>query len=153
MDTVVSFVSTVSNIKYIHKGDTVGYGRTFCADKTIKVATISVGYADGYPYELSNKGYVMINNKKAKILGKVCMDQTMIDVSDIDDVKIGDTALLYGEYKDMKLDIFEIAKLANTNVYDLICRINMRIPRVYLEENKVVRVVDYLSTEKNYYEL
>ena len=81
------------------------------------------------------------------------MDQTMIDVSDIDDVKIGDTALLYGEYKDMKLDIFEIAKLANTNVYDLICRINMRIPRVYLEENKVVRVVDYLSTEKNYYEL
>ena len=95
----------------------------------------------------------MINNKKAKILGKVCMDQTMIDISDIDDVKIGDTALLYGEYKDMKLDIFEIAKIANTNVYDLICWINMRIPRVYLEGNKVVRVVDYLSTEKNYYEL
>lgn len=153
MDTVVSFVSTVSNIKYIHKGDTVGYGRTFCADKTIKVATISVGYADGYPYELSNKGYVMINNKKANILGKVCMDQTMIDISDIDDVKIGDTVLLYGEYKDMRLDIFEIAKIANTNVYDLICRINMRIPRVYLEGDKVVRVVDYLSTEKNYYEL
>ena len=153
MDTVVSFVSTVSNIKYIHKGDTVGYGRAFCADKTIKVATISVGYADGYPYELSNKGYVIINNKKAKILGRVCMDQTMIDVSDIDDVKIGDTVLLYGEYKDMKLDIFEIAKIANTNVYDLICRINMRIPRVYLEGDKVVRVVDYLSTEKNYYEL
>ena len=131
----------------------VGYGRTFCADRTIKVATISIGYADGYPYELSNKGYVMINNKKAKILGKVCMDQTMIDISDIDDVKIGDTALLYGEYKDMKLDIFEIAKIANTNVYDLICRINMRIPRVYFERNKVVRVVDYLSTEKNYYEL
>ena len=139
--------------KYIHKGDTVGYGRAFCADKTIKVATISVGYADGYPYELSNKGYVIINNKKAKILGRVCMDQTMIDVSDIDDVKIGDTVLLYGEYKDMKLDIFEIAKIANTNVYDLICRINMRIPRVYLEGDKVVRVVDYLSTEKNYYEL
>lgn len=153
MDTVVSFVSTVSNIKYIHKGDTVGYGRAFCADKTIKVATISVGYADGYPYELSNKGYVIINNKKAKILGRVCMDQTMIDVSDIDDVKIGDTVLLYGEYKDMKLDIFEIAKIANTNVYDLICRINMRIPRVYLEGDKVVRVVDYLSTENNYYEL
>ena len=67
--------------------------------------------------------------------------------------KIGDTVLLYGEYKDMKLDIFEIAKIANTNVYDLICRINMRIPRVYLEGDKVVRVVDYLSTEKNYYEL
>ena len=58
-----------------------------------------------------------------------------------------------GEYKDMKLDIFEIANMANTNVYDLICRINMRIPRVYIEDEKVVRVVDYLSTEKNYYEL
>ena len=63
------------------------------------------------------------------------------------------TVLLYGEYKDMKLDIFEIANMANTNVYDLICRINMRIPRVYIEDEKVVRVVDYLSTEKNYYEL
>lgn len=153
METVVSFVSTVSNLKYIYKGDTVGYGRTFKADKKIKLATISIGYADGYPYELSNKGYVMINGYKANILGKVCMDQVMVDVSHIENIAIGDVVLLYGEYKSMKLDISEVANLSNTNVYDLICRINMRIPRVYIEGNKVVRVVDYLSTEKNYYEL
>lgn len=153
MLNVISFVSTVSNVKYINPGDTIGYGRTFKADKKIKVATISVGYADGYPYELSNKGYVMIKNKKAYILGRVCMDQMMVDVSHIDDVKIGDPVLLYGEYDNMKLDIFEVAKLSNTNIYDLICRINMRIPRLYIENNKIVRVVDYLSTEKDYYEL
>lgn len=153
VDTVASFVTTVSNLKYIDKGDTVGYGRSFEAKEKIKVATISIGYADGYPYELSNKGYVMIRNKKANILGRVCMDQMMVDVSYIDDIQIGDPVLLYGEYKGMKLDIFEVANMANTNVYDLICRINMRIPRIYIEDNKVVRVVDYLSTEKNYYEL
>lgn len=153
VDTVASFVTTVSNLKYIDKGDTVGYGRSFEAKEKIKVATISIGYADGYPYELSNKGYVMIRNKKANILGRVCMDQMMVDVSHIDDIQIGDPVLLYGEYKGMKLDIFEVANMANTNVYDLICRINMRIPRIYIEDNKVVRVVDYLSTEKNYYEL
>lgn len=153
MQNVASFISTVSNIKYVDKGETIGYGRTFKAIKKIKVATVSVGYADGYPYELSNKGYVMIKNKKANIVGKVCMDQMMVDVSHIDDVEIGDYVLLYGEYDKMSLDIFEVAKLANTNIYDLICRINMRIPRIYIEDKKIVRVVDYLSTEKDYYEI
>lgn len=153
METVVSLTSNVSNIKYIQKGDTVSYGRVFKAEKETKVATVSIGYADGYPYEMSNNGYVMVKGQRAKILGKVCMDQMMIDVSHIDDIQIGDVVLLYGEYGNMKLDIFEIAKTANTNVYDIICRINMRIPRVYIKNNRVVRVVDYLSSQKNYYEL
>ena len=153
MDTVISFISTVSNVKYINKGDSVGYGRTFIAKNKMKIATVSVGYADGYPYDLSEDAYVMINNCKAKILGKVCMDQMIVDVSEINHVNIGDIVLLYGEYCGMKLDIFDVAKIANTIVYDLTCRINMRIPRIYLKENKVVRVVDYLSTEKNYYEI
>lgn len=153
MDTVVSLTTTVSNIKYIQKGDSVSYGRVFKAEKETKVATVSIGYADGYPYEMSNQGYVMVRGQRAKILGKVCMDQLMLDVSHIDDIEIGDTVLLYGEYGNMKLDIIEVAKLANTNVYDLLCRINMRIPRVYIKNNRVVRVVDYLSSQKNYYEL
>lgn len=153
MKNVVTFLSTVSNIKYVNEGETIGYGRTFKVFKKIKVATISVGYADGYPYELSNKGYVMIRNKKANIVGRVCMDQMMVDVTHIDDIQIGDYVLLYGDYDNMSLDIFDVAKLSNTNVYDLICRINMRIPRLYVEDKKIVRVVDYLSTEKNYYEL
>lgn len=153
MDTVVSLTTNISNIKYIEKGDTVSYGRVFKAQERTKVATVSIGYADGYPYEMSNVGYVMVRDKRAKILGKVCMDQLMIDVSHIDDIQIGDTVLLYGEYGNMKLDIFEVAKLAHTNVYDIICRINMRIPRVYIKNNKVVRVVDYLSSEKKDYEL
>lgn len=153
MDTVVSLTTNISNIKYIKKGDSVSYGRVFKAEKKTKVATVSIGYADGYPYEMSNVGYVMVKGKRAKILGKVCMDQMMIDVSHIDDIEIGDVVLLYGEYGSMKLDIFEVAKFAKTNVYDLLCRINMRIPRVYIKNNRVVRVVDYLSSQKNYYEL
>lgn len=142
---IASLFTIVSSVKKHEEGKSIGYNRTYTTDKPTKVATIAIGYADGYPIQLSNKGYVKIRGKKAKIIGKVCMDQTMVDVSEIEDVKIGDNVLLYGKDKYGEISIYEIAKLANTIVYDLICGITMRIPRVYIKNHKVVNIVNYLK--------
>lgn len=145
IEEIASFFTTVSNVKYLDRDETIGYNRTFITEKKTKIATIAIGYADGYPYSLSNKGYVLINGKKAKILGKVCMDQTMVDISDIDDVQIGDSVLLYGHDKENYLPIYDVADKANTIIYDLICRLSMRVPRIYIRDGEVVKVVNYLE--------
>src|SRR5699024_7453157 len=145
IEDIASFFTTVSNVKYLDKDESIGYNRTFITEKKTKVATIAIGYADGYPYSLSNKGYVLIKGKKAKILGKVCMDQTMVDISDIEDVKIGDAVLLYGHDKDNYLPIYDVADKANTIIYDLICRLSMRVPRIYIRDDEIVKVVNYLE--------
>lgn len=123
---VMTLKSIVSMVKEINEGDTVSYGRTFTAERKIKVATVSAGYADGYPRALSNKAYVIINGKKAKILGKVCMDQMIVDVSDIDDVKMGDEVILFGS--ELPVDI--LADMANTISYEIVCGISPRVPRI-----------------------
>lgn len=141
---VASLFTTVSNVKYINEGDFVGYNCTFRASRKTRVATLAIGYADGYPIQLSNKGYVKINGQKAPIIGKVCMDQSMVDITDINDVNIGDSVLLYGTDDFGELPLYDLAQAANTIVYDLICRIAMRIPRVYVRNNQIFNIVDYL---------
>ncbi len=138
---VMSFKATVSQVKSIKKGDAVSYGRTFKAQKDMRVATVTVGYADGYMRGLSNKGYMLINGKKANILGRVCMDQTVVDVTDISDVKTGDSALLFGE----GLPVDELAKLLNTINYELVCAVAHRVPRIYLKNGKVINEIRYIS--------
>ncbi len=123
---VMTVKSVVSMVKEIEKGDTVSYGRTFKADKKMKIATVTAGYADGYPRLLSNEGYVLINGKKANIIGRVCMDQMCIDISDIDNVKIGDEVILFG--KDLVVD--NLADMIGTINYEIICGISPRVPRV-----------------------
>lgn len=123
---VMTLKSVVSMVKTIKKGDTVSYGRTFKAEKEIKIATVSAGYADGYPRLLSNKAYVLINGKKAPVLGRVCMDQITVDVSDIENVKMGDEVILFG--KDLPVDI--LAELCGTINYEIVCGISSRVPRV-----------------------
>ena len=88
--------SVVSMVKTVKKGDTVSYGRTFTAEREMKTATVTAGYADGYPRLLSNKGYVLIKGKKAPIIGRICMDQMSVDVTDIENVKQGDEVILFG---------------------------------------------------------
>lgn len=122
---VMTLKSVVSNIKYIKKGETVSYGRTFKAEKDTKVATISIGYADGYPRALSNKGFVFINGKKAPVIGRVCMDQIMICADGID-MKIGDTAELFGK----NISVSELAELTGTINYEIVCGITHRVPRI-----------------------
>ena len=123
---VMTVKSVVSMVKTVSAGDTVSYGRTFKADRDMKIATVTAGYADGYPRALSNKGYVIINGKKAEILGRVCMDQMSVDVSDIPDVKFGDEVILFGK----ELPVEKLAELCGTINYEIVCGISPRVPRI-----------------------
>ncbi len=125
---VMTLKSVVSMVKEINEGDTVSYGRTFTATKRMKIATVAAGYADGYPRALSSKAYLLINGKKANIVGRVCMDQMAIDVTDIDDVKIGDEVILFGK----GLPVEYLAELCNTINYEIVCGISPRVPRVII---------------------
>ena len=126
---VMELETHVVYVKDIKKGDTVSYGRTYTADKDMRVATIPVGYADGYPRLASNKGRVIINGKYAPIVGRVCMDQFMVDVTDID-VKVGDVAILIGHQGECSVTADELAKHAQTINYEIVCGIGKRVPRV-----------------------
>lgn len=125
---VMQLKSVISFVKQINSGDTVSYGRTFKAEKDMRIATISAGYADGYPRLLSNKGYVLINGQRAPIVGRVCMDQLCVDVTNIPDVKMGDEVLLFG--KDLPVE--ELASLCGTINYELVCGISPRVKRIYI---------------------
>lgn len=128
---VLTWKSVVSHVKTIQPGDSVSYGRTFKAFMEMKIATIPVGYADGYWRHLSNKGYVLIHGEKCPIVGRVCMDQFMVDVSHLDDVKIGDEVVLIGKQGNNTITAEEIAKLVGTINYEVTCRISERVPRKY----------------------
>ena len=121
--------SVVSMVKEIRAGDTVNYGRTFTAKKNMRVATVTAGYADGYPRMLSNKGYVLIKGKRAPIIGRVCMDQMSIDVSNIEDVALGDEVVLFGK----ELPVEELADICGTINYEIVCSITPRVPRIIIK--------------------
>ena len=123
---VMTFKSVISMVKTIKAGDTVSYGRTFTAEKDMNVATVTAGYADGYPRALSNKASVLVNGKRAKVIGRVCMDQFTIDVSDIENVNEGDEVILFGK----ELPVEELARLADTINYEIVCGISPRVPRI-----------------------
>lgn len=135
--------SYVSFVKTLESGVEIGYGGTFTTTRKTKVATIPVGYADGYPRALSGKGRVLVHGKSAKILGRVCMDQFMIDVTDIADVKEGDIVTLVGCDGGNCISIEEVAKMAYSFNYEFVCDIGKRVPRVYYENGKIVRTRDY----------
>jgi len=123
---VMTFKTVISMVKTVKKGETVNYGRTYKADKDTKIATVSVGYADGYNRLLSNRGYVLINGKKARIVGRICMDQMSVDVSNIDNVNVGSEVILFG--KDLPVE--EISDICDTINYETICAVSSRVPRI-----------------------
>ena len=118
--------SRISFMKQVEKGISISYGRTFITSRKSKIANVPIGYADGIKRALSNKGYVIINNKKAPIVGKVCMDRFMIDVTEIDDVKIGDEVYIWDNNQ---ITIEDIAKLCDTINYDILSTISNRVVR------------------------
>lgn len=138
--------SHVIFVKDVPAGVGVSYGSTFITDKPMKIATIPLGYGDGYPRNLSNKGYVLIKGVKCRILGRVCMDQFMVDVTDLD-VKKGDVVTLVGKDGDESITVEELAALAGTFNYEFVCNLGKRIPRVYYRDNKVVSTKDYYIDE------
>ncbi len=135
--------SHVAYIKTVGKGDTISYGATYTASKPTRVATIPVGYADGYPRALSNKGRVLINGCYANIIGRVCMDQLMVDVTDIDDVRQDDVVTIFGSDGGKTISVDEVAEAAGVINYEIICGISSRVPRLYVSAGKIVGALDY----------
>ncbi len=137
-------------LKDVEEGVGVSYGSTFVTNKKTKIATIPIGYGDGYPRNLSNKGCVLIRGKRAPIIGRVCMDQFMVDVTNIENVASGDEVTLIGKDKSEMISVEEIADLAGTFNYELVCNLGKRIPRVYIEDGNVVCKKDYFFDTYNF---
>lgn len=130
----MSWKTEVTYVKKIEAGDTVSYGRTFCAGHPMRVATIAVGYGDGYHRAISGKGCVLIGGKRAPILGRVCMDQMMADVTDIPNVQAGDEVVLLGRQGAESVEAEELASWADTISYEVLLAPTARVPRVWLHE-------------------
>lgn len=129
---IMQLKANVSMVKTIQPNVCVSYGRHFTSKKTMKVATVSIGYADGYPRNVSNKGaQVLIHGKRATIIGNICMDQLMIDVTDIENVQEGDIVTLFGKDGNEILPIDEVSRLAGTINNETFCFISSRVPRIY----------------------
>lgn len=133
LEPVMRLRSVVSHIKTVHKGDTVSYGRTYTAEDDRIIATVPCGYADGYPRLLSGRGEVIINGKRARIAGRVCMDQTMIDVTELGNISVGDEVTLIGRDGGEIVTADDIAELCGTIGYEIVCGISGRVPRVYTD--------------------
>ena len=127
-------------MKEIEAGATVSYGRTFKAGKKLKIATVPVGYGDGYPRVLSNSADLIIRGRRVPVVGRVCMDQLMVDVTKLESVQVGDEVLVFGESGKASLPVDELAALTDTISYELLCDLNKRVPRIYLEGEREVGV-------------
>ena len=134
----------MTHVKWLEPGREISYGGTFVTSRPTKVATVPVGYADGYRRSLSNKFYVLIKGQKAPILGRVCMDQMMVDVTDIVDVQPEDTVILVGRSGNEEITVEQIAAAADSFNYEFVCGISRRVPRVYYLGGKAVHTVHYL---------
>jgi len=144
LQPALSWRSRVTHVKWLEAGRAISYGGTYVTDKPTRVATVPVGYADGYRRSLSNRFYVLIGGKRAPILGRVCMDQLMVDVTGIPDVKVNDKVVLVGRDGDEVITMEQIAEVAGSFNYEFVCGISRRVPRFYYLGGKVVHQVHYL---------
>ena len=137
--------SCITYIKEIEAGTAVSYGGTFVADHTMKVATIPVGYGDGYVRSLSGKGDVLIHGKRAAILGRICMDQFMVDVTEIPEAKFMDPVTLVGKDKDAVIRVEDLSDLSGRFNYEFVCDLSKRVPREYYKNGTIVKQIDYFE--------
>lgn len=144
---VMQLRSVISMVKKIEAGATVSYGRTFTAEKEMTVATVPIGYADGYPRPLSGRQDMLINGKRAPIIGRICMDQLMLDVSSIPDVKPGMTVTVFGEDNGSSIAVDELSEKTDTINYETVCLLGKRVPRIYLRGGKTVAQVNYIINQ------
>ncbi|MBC5626992.1 alanine racemase [Clostridium sp. NSJ-49] len=140
----LSLKCQVIHVKELPKGEYIGYGRKFRTERDSVIATLPIGYADGYIRGLYEKAHVIINGKLAPVVGKICMDQCMIDVTDVGPVKVGDEVVLLGEDNGVKNNADDIAKMLDTINYEILCMIGRRVPRIYIKDGKMVNVRNYL---------
>lgn len=138
----LTFKTRISHITQVRAGEGVGYDFTWRADRDTRIATLPFGYADGYPRSLAHKGQVTLHGKRVPIVGIICMDQCMIDLSQVPEARLGDEVVIYGDGADGTLSIQEIAQLTGTNKNDIVSRLTRRPPRVYVRGGQVIAVQD-----------
>ncbi|WP_297131242.1 alanine racemase [uncultured Eubacterium sp.] len=141
---VMTWLTHISHIKTLEAGREVSYGGTFKTAEPRVIATIPVGYADGYPRCLSNKGRVIVNGQYAPIVGRVCMDQFMVDVTDVDGAELDSTVILVGKDGEAELSMEEVSNSAYSFNYELPCRVARRVPRTYYKDGKFVNTTNYM---------
>ena len=139
----LSLKSHVIMTKWVHPGTTVGYGAAFTTERETNIATVPVGYADGYMRSLSGKGYVLIRGRRAPVIGRICMDMFMADVTDIEDVCAGDEVVLIGEQGEERITMEEISSLAGSFNYEFACDIGKRVPKIYYAGGEYAGCKDY----------
>ena len=137
--------TVISMTKAIPRGTVVSYGRTFTASQDMVIATLPIGYADGYPRGMSNRAYMLVCGRRAPVIGRVCMDQCMVDVTGIEGVREGVTVTAFGHDGGAFLPVEEMAALSGTVNYETICLIGKRVPRVFRKGSQVVGGYQYLS--------
>ncbi|SHH92178.1 alanine racemase [Clostridium collagenovorans DSM 3089] len=141
---VMSTKTNIVHIKTIKSGEFIGYGRQFKVEKESIIATLPVGYADGMSRLLSGKAKVLIKGQFAPVVGRICMDQCMVDVTDLKDVKFGDEVILIGEDGNNKITADEIGELLGTISYEVVCVVGKRVPRVYIKDGKITKIRNYI---------
>ncbi|GAA0676104.1 MULTISPECIES: alanine racemase [Clostridium] len=141
---VLTLKANISYVKTLPKGEYISYGRKFYTERESIIATIPIGYADGYSRQMLNKAKVIINGQLAPVVGSICMDQCMVDVTDIGQVKEGDEVILLGEQNGVKFDAEDMAEIIGTISYEVICMISKRVPRVYIRDGEIVKVRNYV---------
>ena len=144
LEPALQFLSRVTHVKTLPAGREISYGGTYVTDKPTTVATIPVGYADGYRRKISGNFYVLIHGQRAPILGRICMDQMMVDVTHIPDVKVNDRVVLVGKFDDEEITMEAIAEAADSFNYEFVCGISRRVPRLYCRNGKTIHSVRYL---------
>ncbi len=132
LEPVMELKAVISQVKTVKAGTCISYGRTFTAEKEMRIATVTIGYADGYSRLLSSKGEILVHGKRCKIVGRVCMDQLMIDVSAVPEACSGDIATLIGRDGEERITADELASLYGTIGYEVVCGISKRVPRIYI---------------------
>lgn len=135
--------TVVSHIKDVRVGESIGYSRTFIAEREMKVATLPIGYADGFSRSNGAKGFkIYVKNKPCPIVGRVCMDQIMIDVSEVEEISVGDEITVFGNGS--PVSVYDYSELHSTIPHEVMCDIGMRVPRVYLRHGEFESIADYL---------
>lgn len=140
----MSLKTRIVQIRQIRSGESVGYGRAYTATSQKTVATLPIGYADGYSRLLSGKAEVLIHGHRAKVIGNICMDMCMVDISSIENVSIDDEVILFGNQDGVVLPVDELAAILGTINYEIVCGIGRRVPRVYIDNGNVLKIRNYL---------
>lgn len=141
---VMTLKSKITHIKTVDKGKSIGYGQTYTALSERKIATVAIGYADGYPRLLSNKGKVEIRGVLCPIVGRICMDQLMVDVTEVEGIELYDQVILFGD-KDNKINVNTLSQECDTISYEILSSVNRRVPRVYIRGGKTDSIVSFLA--------